>query len=464
MSDDLREARRYLSVASESELKNFAARQLRSRQRLSELIGFYSKNQCRMARLHLLASCAITLGRFAGFSETFDQMGEYFMPVNAENQPRTDEWRDFAEACRKKMPLEVREEKWLAAHFADLQNVRENGLYRRFEMEAEQYKDEPTWQLLQQHMEISLGVRLMDKFAISGLVPYETAIADSLVLTTKKLVTAGSRLLGRYAKEAALASFDFSQKTPLGLLSYRRTAFKMVKFTFAALSVTKLFRRGVRERERGRTANETENWNLLPQTLGERINEIHESIIDFYANPAKFDVTATLKLETLPARFWSRVLTLLFGQGLYETDLNEIPARFRVFSRKDGSMHFVRELYCQDKLRVFDSDFVVREGKLFEVFTDLKMAVEMHVEPTESGGLRIRGENIFAHNFKMPSIGLQVEFQSQVDEVDGIEVLKINGHLRMKPRTKTGKFLAYKIMRRPQDLASIHYIARRKSV
>ncbi len=461
MSEDLREARRYLPAANEAELKGFAARQLRARQRLIELLRFYGENSCRMARLHLLASCAITLGRFAGFSATFDEMGEHFMPTNSENQPRTTEWQDFAAACRKKMPLEVREEKWLAAHFADLQNVRENGLYRRFEAEAEQYRNEPTWQLLQQHMEISLGVRLMDKLAIAGLVPYETAIADSLVLTVKKLFTAGLRMLGCYAGEAARAGFDFSQKTPTGLLSYRRTALKMVGFTFAALTVTKLFRRGVRERERGRTAAETENWNLLPQTLGERINEIHPTIIDFYANPAKFDVTATLKLETFPARFWSRVLTLLFGQGLYEADLNEIPARFRVFSRKDGSMHFVRELYCNDKLRVFDSDFVVREGKLFEVFTDLRMAVEMRVEPMTNGGLRISGEKILAYGWKMPSIGLHIEFCSEVEEND---VLKINGQLLMQPRTGAGKFIAYKILRRPKDLASIHYVARRKSV
>ena len=460
MSDDLREAKSYLPGASETELKSFAARQLRARQRLIELLRFYGENTCRMARLHLLASCAITLGRFAGFSATFDEMGEHFMPTNAENRPRTTEWHDFADACRRKLPLAVREEKWLAAHFADLQNVRENGLYRRFEIEAEQYKHEPTWQLLQQHMEISLGVRLMDKFAIAGLVPYETAMADSLALTVKKLFTAGLRMLGCYAGEAARAGFDFSQKTPAGLLSYRRTAFKMIGFTFASLTVTKLFRQGVRARERGRTAAETDNWNLLPQTLGARIGEIHPTIIDFYANPAKFDVTATLRLETLPAKFWSRVLTLLFGQGLYEADLNEIPARFRVFSRQDGSMHFVRELYCADKLRVFDSDFVVRDGKLFEVFTDLKMAVEMRVEPMKSGGLRIVGEKILAYGWKMPSIGLQIEFCSEVEEND---TLKINGLLMMRPRSKAGRFFAHKILRRPQNLASIHYVARRKS-
>ena len=460
MNHDLSEARRYLPGASETELNSFAGRQLRARQRLIELLRFYGENTCRMSRLHLLASCAITLGRFAGVSATFDEMGEHFMPTNAHSQPRTTEWQDFADACRKKLPLAVREEKWLAAHFADLQNVRENGLYGRFEREAEEYKNEPTWQLLQQHMEISLGVRLMDKFAIAGLVPYETAIADSLVLTTKKLFTAGLRLLGCYAGEAARASLGFSQKTPDGLLSYRRTALKMIGLTAASLTVTKLFRQGVRVRERGKTAAETDNWNLLPQALGARTSEIHPTIVEFYANPAKFDVTATLKLETLPARFWSRVITLLFGQGLYETDLHEIPARFRVFSRKDGSMHFVRELYCADKLRVFDSDFVIREGKLFEVFTDLKMAVEMRVEPMADGGLRISGENIWAHGWRMPAIGLLIEFCSEVEETD---VLKINGRLLMQPRTETGKFIAYKILRRPKDLASIHYVARRKS-
>ncbi|MGI9055746.1 MAG: DUF4166 domain-containing protein [Pyrinomonadaceae bacterium] len=454
---NLAEAKRYLPNANESELERFAERQHRARLRLIKLTGFYSKNFCWMTRLHLLASCAVTLGRFAGFSETFDQMGEYFMPVDGENQPRTVEWQKFIEACEQKLPIEVREELWLAAHFKDLQTVRENGLYAEFEKESAQKKDEPTWQLLKQHMDVSLGVRLMDNSAISGILPYETAIADSLVLTVKKLVTAASKLVFLYTKESARAILDVSAQTPQNLLSYRRTAVEMTRWFLLSFSVSKTFRRGLRERERGRTA-ETENWSLLEMALGEKVSEINQLIRKFYANPSRFDVVATLKLETLPAKFWSRFLTLLFGQGLYETNLKEIPARFRIFQRKDGSMHFVRELLCDGKYRVFDSAFVIRNGNLYEVFTGLKVAIEMKVAPIANGGLSIAGERFLWRGRAMPTIGLKVEFQSSVEG----ETLKIDGVLTMKPRTKFGEFFAFKILRRPKDLGSIHYVVTRK--
>lgn len=456
---DLNEAKRYLPKADESAQINFAERQFRARQRFAELRNFYARNYCRMTRLHLLASGAVTLGRFAGFSKTFDQMGEHFMPLTRANEPRTAEWRTFIDACAKELPLEVREELWLAAHFKDLQNVREKGLYAKFESEAAQNKREPIWQLLQQHMDVSLGVRLLDNSAISGILPYETAIADSLVLTVKKLVTAASKLVFLYAKESARAILNVSEKTPENLFSYRRTALEMTRYFLLSFSVSKIFRRGLRERERGSKA-ETENWNLLETVLGERVTEINPLIREFYSNPSRFDVTATLKLETLPARIWSRLLTLLFGQGLFETNLTEIPARFRIFQRKDGSMHFIRELYCEGKYRVFDSDFIVRDGKLYEVFTDLKASVEMHVEPIENQGLSIEGKRILFHGRAMPSIGLTVEFQSKVEN----EILKIDGQLMMKPKTKFGRFFAHKILRRPQNLGSIHYVARRKTV
>ncbi len=80
-------------------------------------------------------------------------------------------------------------------------------------------KDEPVWQLLKQHMDVSLGVRLMDNSAISGILPYETAIADSLVLTVKKLVTAASKLVFLYTKESARAILDVSEQTPENLLA-----------------------------------------------------------------------------------------------------------------------------------------------------------------------------------------------------------------------------------------------------
>lgn len=456
---DLREAKRYLPNADKSAQENFAARQFRARRRFAELKAFYEQYYCRMTRLHLLASCAVTLGRFAGFSKTFDEMGEHFMPLNRANQPRTAEWRAFVEACGKRLPMEVREELWLAAHFKDLQAVRENGLYARFELESAQNKKEPIWQLLKQHMDVSLGVRLMDNSAISGVLPYETAIADSLVLTVKKLATAASKLVFLYARESARAILNFSEPTPKNLFSYRRTAVEMTRYFLLSLTVSKIFRQGVRNRERGRVAA-NESWSLLEMAMGAEVEKIDPLIREFYANPSRFDVTATLKLETLPARFWSRFLTFLFGQGLYETDLEEIPSRFRIFERKDGSMHFVRELYCNGKYRIFDSDFVVRNGKLYEVFTDMRASVELQVEAIENGGLLIQSRNFLFHGRRMPSIGLTVEFKSRVEN----ETLRIDGQLLMKPKTKAGTFFAHKMLRRPKNLGSIHYVARRKAV
>lgn len=460
MTDKIfQEAKRYLPDANEADLEKFAERQVSARRRVSRLKAFYGENFCRLTRLHLLAAYAIALGRFCGVSATFDEIGEYLMPVNIENQTTSEDWKIYVEACQNNLPIEVREELWLTAHFKDIEKVREKNLEEKFYAEVEQHQNEPIWILLKQHLEVTLGVRLMDKSAIAGLIPHETAIADSLALTVRKLSTVCLRLVGRYTSESARAVFEFSGETDENLLSYRRTAFEMTRCFALSMSVSKIFRRGVRERERGRKA-ETENWNLLETVLGERVAEINPLIREFYANPSRFDVTATLKLETLPAKMWSRFLTLLFGQGLFETNLTEIPARFRIFERRDGSMHFIRELYCDGKYRVFDSDFIVEDGNLYEVFTDLKASVEMHVEPIENGGLSIQGKRILFYGRTMPSIGLTVEFQSRVE----CEILKIDGRLSMKPKTKFGKVFAHKILRRPQNLGSIHYTARRKTV
>ena len=104
----------------------------------------------------------------------------------------------------------------------------------------------------------------------------------------------------------------------------------MMRNFLLSFTVSKIFRQGIRTRERGKTAHDG-NWSLLEMALGEEVEKINPLIRAFYANPSRFDVTATLKLETLPARFWSRFLTFLFGQGLYETDLQEIPDAFPHF-------------------------------------------------------------------------------------------------------------------------------------
>lgn len=454
----LQEAKRYLPNANESELHAFVERQFSARRRVWKLKKFYGENFCSLTRLHLLAACAISLGRFCGVSKVFDEIGESLMPIDDNFQPVSEDWKIYIEACQNKLPLEVRDELWLTAHFKDIERVRTKNLEEKFYAEFEMHKNEPIWLLLKQHLEVTLGVRLMDKSAIAGLIPHETAIADSLSLTVKKLSTACIKLTGRYVNESFRAVFDFSKEPDITLLTYRQNAVDMARYFFLSLSVSKIFRRGIRERERGSKA-EIENWNLLETVLGERVSEIDPLIREFYGNPSRFDVTATLKLETLPAKIWSRLLTLIFGQGLFETNLEEIPARFRIFKRRDGSMHFIRELYCDGKYRVFDSDFVVENGRFYEVFKDLNASVEMHVSLLENRGLSILGKKILFHGKMMPSIGLTVEFQSRVEN----DVLKIDGRLQMKPKTKFGDFFARKILRRPQNLGSIHYVARRKT-
>ena len=194
--------------------------------------------------------------------------------------------------------------------------------------------------------------------------------------------------------------------------------------------------------------------------------EVDPLIVEFYTNPGSFDARASLALNTRPARFASRLATLLMGQGLYECDLDQIEARFRVFRRADGSMHFVRELYCAGRLRVFDSDFVVRETArgpaLFEVFADLGIEIEMDVDPLPGGGVSIRVRQIYARGLPVPAFGLRIEFRSEVVRTEGGEAtLQVDGTLEMRPRTAWGRLLAHGVLRRPQRLGSIHYTARR---
>ncbi|MEW6131327.1 MAG: hypothetical protein AB1757_30135 [Acidobacteriota bacterium] len=461
-AEDLTEARHYLPKACESELEIFARRQLRARRRLTLMRAFYHHHPCRLARLHLLAGCAIALGRFAGFSASYDRLGEAFMPVDSDGNPRTEGWKIYAEACAMRRPLEVRDELWLAAHMKDLEAVKLARLDAAFYEEMGERENDPTWRLLRQHMEVTIGARLMDGAALSGAVAYETAFGASLAVTVKRLFTAGWALLGRYAVEGVRAVLTFKKESRRHLINYPRTAFALLRYSLTVWRASKVFRRGVRARERGSLAS-FEGWNLLEEVIGDRLQAVHPMIVDFYTNPSRYQVKAALDLKTLPAKFWSRVATLLIGQGLYESDKEAIDARFRIFRRRDGSMHFVRELYCGDKMRVFDSDFIVRQmqGKpaLFEVFVDLKVDVEMAVQPIENGGLSIRGKNIYFRGVRLPQTGIKVEFQSRVVTVDGIEQLNIDGQLLMQPQTRWGKFLAYKVLRRPEHLACIHYTA-----
>jgi hypothetical protein len=463
-ASDLREARCYLPQASVEEQAAFAERQLRARVRATQLLDFYRRYPCHLAHLHLLASCAVALGRFRGFSAEFDEMGEEFMLAGADGGPRTTAWRKYVEACTARRPWQVRDELWIAAHMEDMERVRRSGLEERFRRQAAAHADDPTWQAINQHVEATLGTRLMDRSAMGGAVAYETAFAHSLAATFFRLCTVSWRMVRLYWWEGFRATIVPAGTSHEGAASYRRLALNAARYCFTAWNASRVYRRGMRERDRGcRTAED--GWPLLADVLGSRVDEVHPLIVRFYQNPAHFQVKVKVDLNTLPAKLWSRVITLLIGQGPYEESGAEVDAQFRVFRRRDGSMHFLRELYMGETLRVFDSDFVVRTVNgtpaLFEVFVDKHIDIEMTVTPLPGGGLSIRGKNIYYRGTRLPCPGLRVEFQSRVSTEDNSrEVLHIEGRLLMQPDTGWGRLLMCRLLRRPEVLGTIRYVAR----
>jgi hypothetical protein len=219
----------------------------------------------------------------------------------------------------------------------------------------------------------------------------------------------------------------------------------------------------VRARDRGRVAD-GDAWPLLRAVHGERTAEVHPLVERLYTNPSRFTVRASLELPSRAARVASWALTHLSRQGLYECRPEPVDARFRVFRRADGSMHFVRELYLGETLRVFDSDFVVRElagrATLVEVFAELGVHVEMHVSPLEGGGLSIRGRRVRLRGIPVPLFGLVVDFRTRAVETPAGEELAIDGHLLLQPRSRAARFVAHDLLRLPAQLGCIHYRAR----
>jgi Domain of unknown function (DUF4166) len=460
---DLEDAAEYLGAAGPEEHAAFAARQLSARRRLYLLRSFYGSCRCRMARIHLLTGAAVVLGRFCGFSATFDAIGAALMPVTDTGAPRTPAWSHYRAACDARKPRDLRDELWIAAHVEDMEHVRAAGLDRAFYAEADRHEGNPTWRLLREHMQMTLDARLIDHSALAGAVAYETAVAQGMSLALKRIATGGRRLLSSYADETKRALVRPTIPTRPGLCGDRETAFALLASSVTAWSAASVYRRGVRAARRGMQAAEADAWPLLASVLGSRVGEVAPLIVDFYSNPARFRLKAALELHTLPARFWSFVVTKLVGQGLYETH-PEMEGRFRVFRREDGSMHFVRELHCGDELRVFDSDFVVRNGaggpRLFEVFPDQGVDVELDVRPSGEGGLVIRCQRVYLRGLRLPNAPIRVEFRTRevVDDA-GRASLEIDGLLLMQPETAWGRWLAYRALRRPEELGRIRYRA-----
>jgi hypothetical protein len=460
---DRQDTSRFLLGASDAANAEFALRQLRARRRTTDLLKFYHLFPCRISRLHLLAACAVSLGRLCGYSKEFDEMGEYFMPVTHEGAARTPEWEAYTQSCNAGHPAATRDELWIAAHMNDMKLVQANGLEQKFHEESRKHSRDPMWKMVQRHMEVTLGSRLMDSEALSGRVAWETAIAHSLLLGSKRLFSRGWDLLRYFAKETARGILVPARGPERDLASYRKTAFALLKNTLLCSAAYRTYRRGVKAAARGVEPSDA-SWPLLQEALGARISEVHSLIVAFYSNPARFHARVSVHFSTLPARIGSMAATLMLGQGLYEAHLEDIETRFRAFRRADGSLHFVRELYCQGKLRGFDSDFIIRtldgSPRLFEVFDDLKISIPMKMEPASDGGLMISGGDIFYRGVRLPSLGFHVQFCSSVMERGGQPEIRIEGKLLMQPRSSVGRFLVRTLLRRPEELGGITYVVR----
>lgn len=426
---ELADARRWMpGASSEGALRAFVLRQRASRRAVTLLADFYRDHPCHMARVHLLVASAVALGRFWGVSAPFARLGAAVLPVDSLGRPRTAAWASYARACAEGLPLEIRDERWIEAHLHDAAEAREAGHEAAFLAEAKAHDGEPLWRLLVQHLEMTLGSRFFDLPALAGAVAGEAAMAHGMAVTLRRLLRAGWSLLQHYALSTARAVLFPSWPEYAGLVDERRAAGLLLSSFVTAWAAAGVYRRGVRAVHRGQCVGPTEAWPLLAATLGEDVARVDPRVVRFYSNPGAWAVRASVELRTRMARAIAWVATRFLGQGVSEHGARSFPSRFRTFRRADGSMHFIRELYCDGVLRVFDSDFVVRQGRLFEVFVEHGLEVELHARVLEDGGVSLVGRRVRWHGLPVPLFGLCVEFRTH-PAPDGSDAVDIIGTL-----------------------------------
>lgn len=462
LPDELGDARAHLGDATDEEVRAFAQRQGSAVARYAALERFYQSNPCRMSVLHCLGGAVSVLSRFPGTSTAFERIGMLLHPLDAEGRPRGARWEVYARACELGRALEVRDELWIAAHVADLQEVRREGLEGAFEREAERRPDLAVWKLMKLHFSFTLATRQLDESAVVGEIALETAMSDAMSRSVTRMLRDGGWTFARTFVLGLVAFFSWAAVRP-GMPSYRRVALRVVRHAVSALTLVGVWRKGLHEASRGASGAKL-HWPILAQTLGDRVRDVHPLVIGFYDNPARYDVRCSLELYTKPARFWSWMLTAIAGQGLYEAGTRTHDARIRTYRRTDGSMHFVREIDTGRALRVFDSDFLVRDHRgtptLFERFSDANLEYELVVTPLGPGlGVSIRGRDLYWRGLRIPTGGLEVEFQSSVEETADGAVLHLEGILAQRPRSALGRFLIHRVLRRPERLGCIRYVA-----
>jgi hypothetical protein len=449
-----------------AERRAFAERQLSARRRLYLLRSFYDTCRCRMARIHVLTASAVVLGRFCGFSATFDAIGDALMPVTDAGAPRTPAWSRYRAACDARKPLDERDALWTSAHVEDMERVRAEGLDRAFYAEADLHDGNPTYRLLRQHMQLTLDARLVGHSALADAVPHEAGVGQGVSLTLRRIARGIGVLVSAYGAETRRALLRPMVPSRPGLSGDREAAATLLASSATATSAAGSYRRAVRLARRGVQAAEGDSWPLLATVLGNRVNQLAPLVLEFCSNPARFRVTATHELDTLPGRFWYFAQRTLVGQSLYETQLPEMEGRFRSFRRHDGSMNVVRELRSGEVLRILESDFAVREDpdrpRLVEVFPDRGVEVELDVEPAAKGGLVVRSRRVFLRGVRLPDAPVKVEFRARrVVEASGRASVEIDQLLLMQPATWWGRLLA-RVLRQPGELGRVRYRAFRE--
>lgn len=455
---ELADARRYLGDADPAD---FVRRQRDARLRVALMNGFYVRFPSRMGALHELAAAGIAVARFAARSEVYDAIGERLLPVDADGRPRTPAWSAYVASFHEGLPADVREERWLAAHFADMQAVKAEGWIERFADERAEHRDDPAWDMLAEHIGVTLGTRVQDGAALAGRVALETAIASSLRQVVVRQWRTGAGLVRQHVASAIWATLSGGPWVPPHLPSDRRLVLRLVVATVGALRIARVWRLGVRRQARG-AEGPGAAWSLTPSleaVLGPGLPGIDGQVAAMFSAMHSFQMTASVHLYHRAGVVAAWLATLLVGQGMYEAHLDEVEARFRLFRRDDGSLHFVREFWCEEAVRVFDSDFVVRDvdGRptLLEVFAELGVACQMRTEVLPDGGLAMTVVRLFVGGVSLPVGPVQVCFETRPDGAR----LRVTGVLDVKPRSAWEQLLFARLFALPERVGEIRYFA-----
>ncbi|TNE85466.1 MAG: hypothetical protein EP330_25620 [Deltaproteobacteria bacterium] len=456
---ELREAERY----GARDVAAFVERSRHARERARRLSRFYARYPARLGTLHQLAAASIALTRSAAMSEAYHRIGDTLMPVSSQQVPRSEAWERYVRSHDEARPQDYREECWLQAHLEDMEKVRAQGLLALFAEERAAHADDPGWALLEEHMAVTLGTRVADRQALSGELALETALASTLWEVLRRQIRTGMMIVRTYVGRAAAATLFGGPRAPDGLPSDRALVAQLVHNTARLGVLGRTWRIGVRRRARG-AERIGEAWSLVPNlraVLGDEVDQLHPQVYRLFDRMSDFRMTARVHLEPylgFPAV--ARVATILLGQGMYESHLEDVDARFRLFRRDDGSLHFVREFWCADEIRVFDSDFVVRqadgEATLVEVFQELGVGARMCTEILDDGGLSMTVVGLWIRGFARSPGPFRVRFTTRPLPDGRLHVL---GVMDLAPRGALERFWTTRVLRLPERLGYIEYWA-----